>query len=171
MKRFFQGIAVGSFSLLLFVLDGQLSALLSHYLPGNLVMKSYFLFMLAIFLVAYVKIGFLLPLFLLLGVLYDSYFLQFLGLGLSLFPLAIFLMYHFYTDVAFPHTIRTLILVVSIFSIEFVSYILARLFHVTSLSLFIFLANQLLPTLLLNVFCFLLFHPLFDRLVGNINKT
>ncbi|HFH9838277.1 TPA: rod shape-determining protein MreD [Streptococcus suis] len=102
-------------------------------------------------------------LFSMLGIVYDIYYLNILGISTTLFPLIIYMVYYFTTNVHLNRWTSLMILGVMIFGFEFTSFVLARLFQLTNLSMFIFVVYKLLPSLLYNLFILLIFYPLFKN--------
>ncbi|HEM3725694.1 TPA: rod shape-determining protein MreD [Streptococcus suis] len=161
------------FPILFFILmmDGQVSTLLSNISVGLFAISSHILLMLAIFYANYVPLSISLVVFALLGLVYDVVYLGFIGMATTTLPLVIFCIYFYFQGVGSKRTINLLILLVSIFQFEFISYLFARVFQMTNLSVFIFVFNKLLPSLLFNLILFLLIQPMLERIFGITNKT
>lgn len=157
--------------LLAFLLDGQLTTLLTNWSPGSISISSHIVLMVGIFLSFHLPLFYSLFLFAVLGFIYDVYYLGVLGVAITLMPLSIYLIYYFYQNLSFRAITNQIILFVIIFVFDFVAFLLARLFSLTNLSMFIFVFNDLMPTLLFNFFLLLLLHPLLKSLFGITNKT
>lgn len=156
---------------LVLLIDGQVSTLLSNMSAGLFAISCHILFMLAIFYANYVSLSISLVIFALLGLIYDISYLSLVGIATTTFPLVIFCIYFYFQGVGSNRSINLLILLVSIFQFEFISYLFARVFQMTNLSVFIFVFNKLLPSLLFNLILFLLIQPVLERIFGITNKT
>lgn len=156
---------------LVLLIDGQVSTLFSNMSVGLFAISSHILLMLAIFYANYVSLPISLVLFALLGLIYDVSYLSLVGIATTTFPLVIFCIYFYFQGIESKRTINLLILLVSIFQFEFISYLFARVFQMTNLSVFIFVFNKLLPSLLFNLILFLLIQPILERIFGITNKT
>ncbi|HFU4460493.1 TPA: rod shape-determining protein MreD [Streptococcus suis] len=161
------------FPVLFFILliDGQVSTFLSNMSVGLFAISSHILLMFAIFYANYVSLSISLVIFALLGLVYDVVYLGFIGMAATTLPLVIFCIYFYFQGVGSKRLINLLILLVSIFQFEFTSYLFARVFQMTNLSVFIFVFNKLLPSLLFNLILFLLIQPVLERIFGITNKT
>ena len=171
MKRNY--IVLFSVVLLFFILilDGQIATLITNYLPRQFTINSHLLFMFGIFLFNYIEMRYSLILFSLLGFIYDIYYLGFLGIAFTLFPLSVFFIYYFYRETSVQRLMNAIILLVVVFIFEFLGFGFARLFHITNLSVFIFLVYNLLPSLVFNLSFFFVLQPLLERAFGITNKT
>lgn len=158
-------------TLLFFLLDGQLSTLLTNWAPGAISIASYSLFIVGIFCSVYLPLSYSMILFTILGSLYDWYNLNLLGIAITLFPLVIYLIYYFYQNLPINLLTNWIVLLVVIFLFEFGSFVLARIFQITNLSVFIFTFYNLAPTLLFNSFMLIMLHPIFKRWFNIMNKT
>ena len=156
---------------LAFLLDGQLSTLLINWLPGSILVSSHILLIVAIFLSFQLSIVYSVSLFAVMGLLYDLYYFGVLGIAVTLLPLAVYLIYYFYQNLPFRAVTNQVILLVILFVFEFAAFLLARLFSLTNLSMFIFVFYDLMPTLVFNAFLLLLLHPLLKSCFGITNKT
>lgn len=161
------------FPILFFILliDGQLSTLVTNWSVGLFAVSSHLVFMLAIFYANYVSVGFSLLVFALLGLIYDTSYLGFIGIAVTTFPLVTYCIYFFFQGDDRKRGVNVLILLVTVFQFEFISYVFARIFYMTNLSVFIFVFNKLLPSLVFNLLLFFILQPLLERLFGITNKT
>lgn len=148
--------------LFVFIVDAQLSTLLSNLAPGIVSITSYLLFILGIYAIDKINFAYNIIMFSILGIVYDIYYLNVLGVATTLFPLLIYMVYYFTTNIHLNRWIRLMILIVMIFSFEFTGFLLARLFQLTNVSMFIFVFYNLVPSLLYNVLFLCVFHPLFE---------
>ncbi|HFI0257123.1 TPA: rod shape-determining protein MreD [Streptococcus suis] len=146
-----------------FLLDAQISTLLSNLAPSTVSITSYLLLIVGMYIIDKINLTYTIILFSMLGIVYDIYYLNILGLSTTLFPLIIYMVYYFTTNVHLNRWTSLMILGVMIFGFEFTSFVLARLFQLTNLSMFIFVVYKLLPSLLYNLFILLIFYPLFKN--------
>lgn len=154
-----------------FLIDGQLSTLLINWAPDRVIIASHLLLMAGIFLTQYLPVSYMIVLFTLLGLSYDLYYLGVLGIATTLFPLMAYIVYYFHQELGFKRITNLILLLVLVFGFEFTSFLFARLFHMTNLSMFIFVFYNLVPTLVFNFLLLLIFQPLLERFFGITNKT
>lgn len=159
------------FIFLAFLLDGQLSTMVTNWLPIDLAVASHALFIVGIFCSFQLPVLYHMSLFLLVGIVYDIYYLGVLGIATTLLPLVSYLMYYFYQQLKVRFLVNWVILIVVLFVFEFASFLLGRLFHLTNLSMFIFVFNNLVPSLVFNSLLLGLLHPCFKSVFPIMNKT
>ncbi len=156
---------------LLLLVDGQLSTLLTNFIPGVFSVSTYLLFIGGLYFAHRVSLPYSLLTFVLLGLVYDLYYLKLVGLATTIFPLLVIILYFFFRGVDNNRWTNVIVLLVLIFHLELVSYLFARLFQLTNLSVFIFVFYNLLPTLVVNFLLFVVLQPLFDSIFRITNKT
>lgn len=154
-----------------FFLDGQLSTLAFHVTPAHVFISSHLLLILGLFCAMHLPMWYSLLLFAAIGAVHDVYYVRVLGLATTFLPLAIFLMYYFYQSVRFRFVTNLMVVTVAIFVLECANFLLARLFGLTNLSLFIFVFNGLLPTMLFNSVLLFVVSPVMKAVFGITNKT
>ncbi|HFI0791386.1 TPA: rod shape-determining protein MreD [Streptococcus suis] len=154
-----------------FILDGQISTLVTNWSIGLFAFSSFTLFMLAIFFVNLVSLRISLIFFSLLGFFYDVSYFGLIGIGTTIFPIVIFSMYFFFQGIKRNLFVDLIILIISIFQFELISFLFARIFHMTNLSFFIFVFNKLLPTMLFNFLLFIILYPMLKSFFEITNKT
>lgn len=154
-----------------FLLDGQLSTLLTNWFPERAAVTCHLLLLAGIFLVRSLPLSYGMVSFTLFGLLYDVYYLGIIGLATTLYPLMFYFIYYFYQSLPLKRITNLIVFTVLVFTFEFLSFLLARLFQMTNLSMFIFVFYNLLPSLLFNFFFLLLFQPLLEKCFGNTCKT
>lgn len=170
MKKLFPYLAPFVF-FAVFLVDAQLSSLLGNLAPGHVVIASHLLLIFGMLFSFYLPLPYGLFIFTVLGVMYDLYYLSALGIATTLFPLVLYLAYYFYEYVRFRWVTNVLLLLVLVFTFEFTGFLLARLFELTNLSVFIFVFYKLLPTLIWNLFFLSLLQPLLQQIVKITDKT
>ncbi|MER0123975.1 rod shape-determining protein MreD [Streptococcus sp. ZJ93] len=154
-----------------FLLDAQLSTLLTNLAPKAVSISSHLLLIVGIFASFYVMVTPMMVLFVVLGFVYDIYYFNIIGLSTALLPLTVYLVYYVYQSLAFKRVTNYILLLVMVFTFEFGTFLLARLFQLTNLSMFIFVFYNLVPSLVFNTFLLVMIHPLMEKLFGITNKT
>ncbi|MCQ9211539.1 MULTISPECIES: rod shape-determining protein MreD [unclassified Streptococcus] len=149
--------------LLSLVIDGQLSTLFINLTPGIIYISSYLLLILGLFSVLYVPTFYNVAMFTIIGFLYDIYYLNVLGVFVTLFPLVIYLIDYFYQSLKFKRVTNHIILLVVVFVVEFGAFLFARLFELTNLSMFIFVVYSLVPTLVFNSLLLVMLQPVLEK--------
>lgn len=157
--------------LLAFVIDGQLSTLFINLTPGIITVSSHFLLIMALYSVLYIPTFYNVVIFTIIGFLYDIYYLNIIGIFVTLFPLAVYLIDYFYQSLRFKRVTNHIILLVVIFVVEFGAFLSARLFEVSNLSMFIFVVYSLVPTLVFNSLLLLVLQPVLEKFFYITNKT
>lgn len=155
---------------LLFIGDLQVSTLLTNLTPFHVSVACFQTIILLMIFPQIVSSQFSIILGLYMGFVYDIYYYNALGIAICLMPFVAYLAYYFFESIQFNRVSATTVTVVLIFIFEMVSYLLARLFQLTNLSIFIFTFNHLFFTLLFNgVLIFVLF-PLLNKFINTLNK-
>ena len=77
--------------LLVFLMDGQISTLMTNWSPGVISISSHMVLMLGIFLSFHLPLLFAISLYAVLGLIYDLYYLGVLGIAITLLPLSVYL--------------------------------------------------------------------------------
>ncbi|CRH93017.1 rod shape-determining protein MreD [Chlamydia trachomatis] len=149
--------------LIAFLIDGQLSTLITNWLPGAMTVSSHILFILSIFYSVDMTLRGQLIIMTALGALYDIYYLNILGIGLTILLLMVYLIYYFYQQLKFNVLSNITILLVVLFGFEFGSFLLGRLFHFTNLSMYMFVFYNLAPTLLFNCLALVALQPFLKK--------
>lgn len=155
----------------LLLIDGQISTLATNWSVDSLIISSHLLLMVAIFYANYVSLKYSFLVFMFLGLIYDTIYFRFLGIATTLFPLIVVSIYFFYQAIEYKRGVNVLVLLVSIFQFELISYLFARIFQITHLSLFNFVFTALFPSLVFNIVLFVILQPFFEHLFGITNKT
>lgn len=154
-----------------FVVDAHLSTLLTNFAPGTIFISSHLLLIVAIYVVEYLKLPYSIILFTSLGIIYDVYYFGVLGISTTLLPLIAYLIYYFSIHIHLNRWTNLMMLVVMVFGFEFAGFILARLFQLTNLSMFIFVFYNAMPSLLFNVLFLITFQPILERIFQITDKT
>ncbi|HEL1587313.1 TPA: rod shape-determining protein MreD [Streptococcus suis] len=154
-----------------FLLDGQITHLLGNFTPGIWLVSSQLFFIVALYTIPYFSMISLIAWFSFFGLLYDIYYFNILGMATCIFPLMAFFTAFLLEKIQFRWFSSLSLLVIWTFIFETSSFVLARLFGMTNLSVFIFIMYYLFPTLVFNSLLFVFLNPLLNRLFGITNKT
>ena len=144
-----------------FLLDTALTSFFNNLLPSSIQVTSFVLLIVAIYLTEFVSSSFLILTYLLIGLLFDIFYTNSIGMATTLFPISILMFYYFYQSLEIKLWLNIVILEVLLFINLFAFYSLARIFAMTSLSIYQLLIYVILPNLLINGLLLCLFHPLF----------
>ncbi|MGG6832806.1 UNVERIFIED_CONTAM: rod shape-determining protein MreD [Streptococcus canis] len=138
-----------------FFLDTQLSEIITLYFSGPYGVTSH-LFLLVLLLFILSSKSLFLPLILtfFFGLLFDFYYFDFLGLYLLALPITTVFVFWLGKQLSGKMTFGQFILLflIAIFLVDFLSFFLAQLFHLTYLELSYVMTFQMVPTLIFNVF-------------------
>ncbi|HFI0777414.1 TPA: rod shape-determining protein MreD, partial [Streptococcus suis] len=117
---------------LMFLIDSQLSTIFSVASISSFSISSHLLLLVGLYMIDVVPLPSSVTMFFLLGVIYDQYYLNILGIATTILPLLLFIVYHFYRSFNRSWILDLLVFLLMIFYFEFVSYIFARIFHLTN---------------------------------------
>lgn len=137
---------------LLMLLDGQITQIGTSMGGGNLTPVSHLVLIFLVYTVTQHRHSYVVVVALLLGMVYDSYYLGIIGIATLLFPLIALFLYNIQSTVFTNRWTRlfTIIIIVTIF--EAVSAVLMAAFGFSNVGFIDFVVYQLAPTLLLNIF-------------------
>ena len=149
------------------LIDGQLSYLMSSIFSYHVTISSHLL-LLAIINFYHDRIKhFVLFIALILGILYDIYYLNRIGLVVFLLPVLI-IFTNKITKSIFASNFQTLTYyIIILFLFEVVGESAAVLLGMTTLSIANFIAYSFAPTLIFNVLLYLIFQKLFKKVYFN----
>jgi rod shape-determining protein MreD len=154
----------------LLLIDSQLSQLFSSFSDNALTPICHLFLIFLLYSVTKLRFSYLIILSLILGIIYDSYFIGVLGLASAIVPLIALFIYELQETVFLNRWTRLFTVIIIVFLFEAVIPLLETLFGLITINLVHFVAQQLAPTLALNIFlAFLLQGPL-EKLYG-IKKT
>ncbi|NQP32467.1 rod shape-determining protein MreD [Streptococcus suis] len=156
---------------LMFLIDSQLSSLFSMFSISIFSISGHLLLLAGLYMIDVISLPYSIIMFVLLGIIYDQYYLNILGIASTILPLLLFIIHHFYKWFKRSWFLDLLVFLLMVFYFEFVSYIFGRLFHLTNLSIFIFTFYNLLPSLLVNTGVFCVLRPFFLRIFDITYKT
>ncbi len=146
---------------LIMLLDGQLTTLLMNSLPFDLRIASRLLLLNLIFFSSRKKDVETVLIFLVIGLLYDSYYLNLIGIATTLLPVFASILGGVFRTLKFNLLNFVLMSVILIFSFEVLSYLLAQVVGLGSLRFEVFVVKTLAPTLGYNVLQSLAIYPIF----------
>ncbi|NQI72889.1 rod shape-determining protein MreD [Streptococcus suis] len=156
---------------LMFLIDSQLSSLFSMFSISIFSISGHLLLLAGLYMIDVISLPYSIIMFVLFGIIYDQYYLNILGIASTILPLLLFIIHHFYKSFKRSWFLDLLVFLLMIFYFEFVSYLFARIFHLTNLSIFVFTFYNLLPSLLVNTGIFCTLRPLFLRIFDITYKT
>lgn len=143
------------------LLDGQLTQLMSNLSGGTLTPVSHLLLIFMIYSVTQHRHSYVVIVALIIGIIYDSYYLGIYGIAALLLPLIALFVYNIQSTVFTNRWTRlfTIIIIVTVFEVG--QAVIISAFGFSQLNFIDFVVYQLAPTLLLNVvFAVLLQFPL-----------
>lgn len=147
------------------LIDSHITALFTAMSQGIYLASSHFLLLLVLVASSYFPKRYMLITMLILGLLYDSYYVGIIGIYTVAFPLIAYLMYSMGNTM--NNNVFTLffgwIILITLFEV----YVMAvqKIFEFSDVSTIFFVARYLGPTLLLNMITFIIFTLPFKRLL------
>ncbi|MGT2912116.1 rod shape-determining protein MreD [Streptococcus cameli] len=155
----------------LFFIDSQLTTVLTNLSPRSMFISSYLILIFGFFCSKSLPWVYNMIAFTFVGLFYDLYYFGIVGIAVTLFPLVIYFIHYVYQNIPLKQVTNFMLLVIIIFFFEFLSFLFARLFQLTNLSMFLFVFYDLMPSLVFNSLILLLIQPLFFRWLKITNKT
>lgn len=155
----------------LFLLDSHITRLIVSVTDNAYVANAHLALLVLLILTRVIDERFLLGTALVLGVLYDLYYIGVIGIYAVIFPLLVMLLYLFKKTI--QQNILTLFftIVISVTLFELTSLLLQTAFGLTGVSSDFFVPRYLGPTLLFNILLFvILIFPLEKILIGPTMK-
>ena len=151
------------------LVDGHVSSAMMGMLSIPMTFTSHLVLLILMFSTFKVSQSYLMICATVIGLLYDSYFYNVLGINLILLPLIVFLMYRLF-DYVKPNTL-TLILsfIVFVTLIAIGRAVLLTVFKLTNATFLDFFTRNLAPSLLINTLCICLLVIPLSKVYG-INK-
>ena len=89
-------LLVFPFLFFIFLIDSQLSTLFTTVSFSHFSISSHLLLLAGLYLIDLISLPSSLFIFIVLGLIYDQYYLNILGIATTIFPLLIFVIYYFY---------------------------------------------------------------------------
>lgn len=151
----------------LFLLDAHVTRLITSWTNNVYVANAHLALLVLLIISRVVDERFLLGTSLILGILYDLYYIGVIGIYAVIFPVLVMLLYFFKKTI--QQNILTLFftIVISVTLFELISLLLQTIFGLTGVSGNFFVPRYLGPTLLFNIITFvILIFPLEKILIG-----
>ncbi|MBM7712103.1 rod shape-determining protein MreD [Enterococcus xiangfangensis] len=152
---------------LLFLFDAHVTQLATNLMNNTYVANAHLALLVLLIVSRVVNERFLLGTALVLGILYDLYYIGVVGIYAVIFPLLVMLFYLFRKTI--QQNILTLFftIIISVTLFESISLLLQTIFGLTGISSDFFVPRYLGPTLLFNILIFvILIFPLEKILIG-----
>ncbi|WP_430610502.1 rod shape-determining protein MreD [Enterococcus sp. DIV0876] len=142
------------FLFLMMLIDGQLTRLLEKWTQDNYIASAHVLLIALLCAARYLPKNFLIPTALVIGCLYDLYYIGLIGVYTVAFPLIVWVMYML--DKTIYQNIFTMFfgMIIFVTSLEIVTLGIQLLFKIASVNTSFFVSRFLAPTLLLNMILF-----------------
>ncbi|MBJ8350323.1 rod shape-determining protein MreD [Streptococcus zalophi] len=137
-------------------LDRHLTYLISRLFHYQFVISSQFFLMVLLFFILYYQKWLVYLIFIGLSFVYDSLYFHSIGISTFLFPLLIFVGYKWLHLMTYSKIARVASFFILIFIFNVGSYFLAVFYQMTSYSFDTFVTYHLFPTLIVNLFFYLL---------------
>lgn len=148
------------FLFLIMLLDGQLTTLWMNLAPYQIRVVSRLLLLSLIFFASQkVDVRGVL-FFALIGFIYDSYYLNVIGVATTLFPVLASVLNEVFKHIRFNLMNFVLVGTVVIFAFEVLGYLMAQFFKIDSLGFEVFVVKTLAPTLFYNFLQSLVVYPI-----------
>ncbi|HCE11591.1 MULTISPECIES: rod shape-determining protein MreD [unclassified Enterococcus] len=142
------------FLFVMMLVDGQLTRLLEKWTQDNYIASAHVLLIALLCGARYLPRNFLIPTALVIGCLYDLYYIGLIGIYTVAFPLIVWIMY--LLDKTIYQNIFTMFfgMIIFVTSLEIVTLSIQLLFKIASVNTSFFVSRFLAPTLLLNMILF-----------------
>lgn len=161
MSRFSFQFFSPLFLFFLLLLDGQLTHFFRALSGGSIMPVSHLLLIFMVYTVTQHRHSYVLIVGVLLGIIYDSYFLGIFGIASLILPLIALFVYQIQTVVFTNRWTRLFTVIIIVFAFQVLSTLIVNLVGVVNVNFVSFIVRQLAPTLALNIaFAILLQWPL-----------
>ncbi|MGT2930517.1 rod shape-determining protein MreD [Streptococcus dentasini] len=163
MNWFKNKISISLFAFLLMLIDGHLSDIFSTLTGRSIILQVHFLLIFLFFVQRYINNAyFSYSLAFILGLIYDSYNLNFIGVAFFILPLVVYIIRkwgrYFVTGL---RRAQAFFILITLF--ETGCYGLAYLYHLTTYDFLSFVTYQLVVSLLLNSLIFIIIDKIMRR--------
>lgn len=146
------------------LLDGQISSLLSNYLPIQFHVISHILLIAIQFLSFLYSEQHLVILFALIGFLYDVYYLQMVGIATVSLPVMSLVLRRYNSVLLGNKWFQFLTTAIMVLLFDCLSYFISSFLHGASLNFPLFVVYALAPTMLLNALLSPILNRWFERI-------
>ncbi|MBO6325723.1 rod shape-determining protein MreD [Enterococcus gallinarum] len=150
----------GAFFFLMMLLDGQLTRLLERWTQDNYIASAHLLLIAFLCSARYLPKNYLIITALIIGCLYDLYYIGIIGIYAVAFPMIVWIMY--ILNKTLYQNIFTMFfgMIIFVTGLEMVTLGIQLLFKIATVNTSFFVSRFLAPTLLLNIILFvILFIP------------
>ncbi|MGT2926147.1 rod shape-determining protein MreD [Streptococcus cuniculipharyngis] len=145
------------FLFFLLLIDGQVSYLLSDFLGENSRINSHLILLALLCHLQEDDSPYLYWLYFMLGLIFDLYYVNMFGMASLIFPCLIFLIRKMGYDKEVKFFQGLMVFIIMNFVFEIMIYGLASLYQLTTYPFLLFITYNLAPTLLYNIFLYLIF--------------
>ena len=149
---------------ILMLIDGQLSYLLSSIFSYHLMISSH-LFLLGLLYFYHEKDNiFILLSSMVLGIIFDVYYLNIIGIMLVLLPIIVFIISRVSKSFFFGIFQTLVFYIIILFLFEIIGFVLSYLIGMTTMSLPQFITYSFAPTLIYNFLMYLIVHRILKKI-------
>jgi rod shape-determining protein MreD len=156
MSRFSFQFFSPLFLFFLLLLDGQLTHFFTALSGGSVIPVSHLLLIFMVYTVTQHRHSYVLIVGILLGIIYDSYFLGIFGIASLILPLIALFVYNIQSVVFTNRWTRLFTVIIIVAAFQVLSTLIVALVGVFKVDFISFIVRQLAPTLALNIFLALL---------------
>lgn len=142
--------------LCLLLIDGQMSRFFAEIFQYEILPIVHLTLIFLIYSVKKHSLTYLLVLGVLLGIIYDSYFLGVVGIATAVLPLIFLFVNEIQTIVFTNRWTKLFTTIIIVFIFELAVYLMQYAFQIVSVNVLVFIVKQLAATLVLNIFLMLL---------------
>ncbi|EEV34101.1 rod shape-determining protein MreD [Enterococcus gallinarum] len=146
----------GAFFFLMMLLDGQLTRLLERWTQDNYIASAHLLLIAFLCGARYLPKNYLIIIALIIGCLYDLYYIGIIGIYAVAFPMIVWIMY--ILNKTLYQNIFTMFfgMIIFVTGLEMVTLGIQLLFKIATVNTSFFVSRFLAPTLLLNIILFVI---------------
>ncbi|WP_081167461.1 rod shape-determining protein MreD [Lactococcus garvieae] len=156
MSRFSFQFFSPLFLFFLLLLDGQLTHFFTALSGGSVIPVSHLLLIFMVYTVTQHRHSYVLIVGILLGIIYDSYFLGIFGIASLILPLIALFVYNIQSVVFTNRWTRLFTVIIIVAAFQVLSTLIVALVGVVKVDFISFIVRQLAPTLALNILLALL---------------
>lgn len=164
MKSIRRNISCFLLLFLCMLLDGQLSTFFSDLLPSQLHISSHLLLIAFLYLSMEVSEQAFLIIAFMIGLLYNSYYLNLVGITILLFPIFSMAISSLNDILLYNYWTRFLSILILVFTFEMIFMGIGLLIFANQVTFDLFVVYSLLPSLIFNLLLFLIVQPLFNKI-------
>lgn len=148
------------------LIDPHISELINTFFTSETHISIFLFFIFNFYLSQQIGYFIAFPLSLILGMIYDYYYFDYLGIMVIAFPVSISFLYIFTKYLEKNSKIQsTLLFSIYLFLVNFICFLIVRSLDFTSLSWTFFITYELLPSLIVNIFLFVTINTYLNRFI------